>query len=321
MTTIGYALSSEEHRPLALVEHARKAEETGFTLALISDHFHPWIDEQGESPFVWSVIGGIACSTESLTIGTGVTCPIERMHPAIVAQAAATSAAMMPGRFFLGLGSGERLNEHVTGARWPAVGERHARLAEAIEVIRLLWSGELVTHRGDYYVVENARIYTVPDEAPEIAVAASGPAAARLAATHGDALISTAPSAEIVDAYIAAGGDGHRYGQLTVCVDDDEAEALRTARRIWPNAALPGTLSQELALPSDFAAAAELVTEAHVAETVVCSSDPDAHFDAISRYENAGFDHVYVHQIGRQEPFFRLYGESVLPSLATSRRV
>jgi coenzyme F420-dependent glucose-6-phosphate dehydrogenase len=316
MTTIGYALSSEEHEPLALVSHARRAEETGFSFALISDHFHPWIDEQGESPFVWSVIGGIACSTRSLLLGTGVTCPTERVHPAIVAHAAATAAAMMPGRFFLGLGSGERLNEHVTGARWPAVAERHERLAEAIEVIRLLWSGELVSHRGEHFTVENARLYTLPEELPEIAVAAAGPVAARLAATHGDALVSTSPSAEIVDAYVDAGGDGNRYGQLTVCVDRDEDEARRTARRIWPTAALPGMLAQELALPSDFAAATTHVTEEQVAEAIVCTSDPDAHLEAIAQYEAAGFNHVYVHQIGPQEPFFRLYGDLILPALA-----
>jgi coenzyme F420-dependent glucose-6-phosphate dehydrogenase len=318
MTTIGYALSSEEHGPLELVSQARRAEQTGFSFALVSDHFHPWIDEQGQSPFVWSVIGGIACSTDALVLGTGVSCPIERMHPAIVAHAAATAAMMMPGRFFLGLGSGERLNEHVTGARWPAVGERQERLAEAIEVIRLLWSGEFVSHRGAHFTVENARLYTLPDELPEIAVAASGPFAARLAATHGDALVSTSPSAEIVDAYVEAGGDGNRYGQLTVCVDSNEEEARRTARRIWPTAALPGMLAQELALPSDFAAATTHLTEAQVAETVICTSDPGTHLEAIAQYEAAGFDHVYVHQIGPQEPFFSLYGELILPALARS---
>src|ERR671914_1737449 len=178
MLQIGYALSSEEHAPNELVSCARRAEEAGFTFALISDHYHPWIDQQGQSPFVWSVIGGIAHTTTRLHLGTGVTCPTIRIHPAIIAQAAATSAAMMPGRFFLGVGTGENLNEHILGDKWPESAVRRDMLAEAVELIRLLWQGEQTSWDGTYYTVENARIYDVPDPTPEIYVAAGGPAAA-----------------------------------------------------------------------------------------------------------------------------------------------
>ena len=198
MPELGYALSSEEHLPNDLVRYARQAEETGFSFALISDHYHPWTDRQGHSPFVWSVIGGIAQATERIRLGTGVTCPMIRIHPAIIAQAAATSAAMMPGRFFLGVGTGENLNEHILGAKWPAPDERLEMLEEAVEVIRLLWQGGYQTHRGKHYTVEQARIYTLPDPLPEIAVAAAQPNAAELAGRIGDALVGVAPDEEVI---------------------------------------------------------------------------------------------------------------------------
>ena len=169
---IGYALSSEEHAPLDLVRNASRAEEAGFAFSLISDHYHPWIDRQGQNPFVWSVIGAIAASSPSIRLGTGVTCPLIRIHPAIVAQAAATSAAMMPGRFFLGVGTGENLNEHVLGDRWPSTRERREMLEEAIEVMRLLWRGDLCSFEGKHYRVDNARLYTLPDEPIPVVVAA-----------------------------------------------------------------------------------------------------------------------------------------------------
>jgi G6PDH family F420-dependent oxidoreductase len=311
---LGYALSSEEHLPLDLVRYARRAEEAGFPFALVSDHFHPWIDRQGESPFVWSVIGGIALETETLRLGTGVTCPTIRIHPAIVAQAAATAAAMMPGRFFLGIGTGENLNEHVLGDRWPSAEERRAMLDEAVQLMRTLWAGELTSFDGDHYVVDNARIYTLPEEPIEVVVAAGGPEAAELAARIGDGLVSTAPERELVDAFLGAGGEGPRYGQLTVCWAASEAEARRTALEIWPNAGLKGPLSQELPLPSHFEAAAEMVDEDAIAEVVVCGPDPERHLDGIQTFVNAGFDHVYVHQVGPdQGGFIDFYEREILP--------
>jgi G6PDH family F420-dependent oxidoreductase len=314
---LGYALSSEEHPPNDLVRYAGAAEDAGFTFALVSDHYHPWIDRQGHSPFVWSVIGGIAQTTERLRLGTGVTCPTIRIHPAIIAQAAATSAAMMPGRFFLGLGSGENLNEHVLGDRWPLADERLELLEEAIEVIRLLWQGGYQTYRGSRYRVEKARIYTLPDELPPIAVAASGPVAARLAGRVGDALISVAPDEELIDAFDETGGERKpRYGQVTVCWAESEEGARRTAYEWWPNAALKGDLSQELALPEQFEEAAEMVTEDDVAEQIACGPDPERHLELIRKFDDAGFDHVYVHQVGPdQDGFFRFYREQILPRL------
>jgi G6PDH family F420-dependent oxidoreductase len=317
MANIGYAMSSEEHTPNDLVRHARRAEEVGFSFALISDHFHPWVDRQGHSPFVWSVLGGIAQATERLRVGTGVTCPTIRIHPAIIAQAAATVAAMMPGRFFLGVGTGENLNEHILGDRWPPHDARLAMLEEAVAVMRQLWQGGSQTHRGQYYTVENARLYTLPEEPPPIMVAAAGPKAAEAAGQMSEGLISTAPDAKVVQAFEKAGGAGKpRYGQLTVCWAKDEAEARRTALEIWPNAGLSGELSQELPTPAHFEQAVKLVTEDTVAEQVVCGPDPQKHIAQIRKYLDAGFDHVYVHQVGPdQEGFFEFYARQVLPQL------
>jgi coenzyme F420-dependent glucose-6-phosphate dehydrogenase len=317
MLEIGYALSSEEHSPNDLVNYARLAEDAGFTFALISDHFHPWIDRQGHSPFVWSVIGGIAQVTKKLRLGTGVTCPTIRIHPAIIAQAAATSAAMMPGRFFLGVGTGEALNEHILGDRWPTHDERLEMLEEAIEVIRLLWQGGEQKYRGAYYTVENARIYTLPDEPPPIMVAASGPKAAEGAGRIADGLISTSPDKEVVEKFQEQGGKRKpRYGQFTVCWDEDEAQARRTACEWWPNAALPGELSQELPTPAFFEQAAKLAREDDVAEAIICGPDPKKHIDKINEFAKAGFDHVYVHQVGpNQKGFISFYEKEVLPKI------
>ena len=308
MSEFGYAISSEEHRPRELVRNARRAEEAGFTFALISDHFHPWIDEQGESAFVWAVIGGIAETTERLRLGTGVTCPTIRTHPAVIAHAAATCAVMMEGRFFLGVGTGENLNEHILGDGWPAPDQRLDMLEEAIEVIRTLWEGGYQTFRGDYYSVEQARIYTLPDEPPPIVVAAAKPLAADVAGRSGDGLCSTAPDAEVVQGYREAGGDGPCYAQMTVCWAESEAEAVETAHRVWPIAGLKGDLSQELPLPRHFEQAVQSVRPEDVAETVVCGPDVERYVEQARQYVEAGFDHVYIHQVGSdQDGFFRFW--------------
>ena len=318
---LGYAISSEEHRPLDLVRNAARAEEAGFGFALVSDHFHPWIDRQGESPFVWSVLGGIAEATERLVVGTGVTCPIMRIHPAIVAQAAATAASMLPGRFFLGVGTGENLNEHVLGQRWPATHVRREMLDEAVAVMRLLWEGELASHRGTHFTVENARIYTLPDEPVDVLLAAGGPEAAELAGRIGDGLIGTAPEPGIVDAFDAAGGSGKpRYAQATVCWAEREEDARRTAFEWWPNAALQGPLGQELPLPSHFEEAAGMVTEDDVANVVVCGPDPEKHVELVEKFATAGYTHVYVHQVGPdQDGFLEFYAGEILPRYAGAK--
>jgi coenzyme F420-dependent glucose-6-phosphate dehydrogenase len=318
MVRIGYALSSEEHTPGDLVRWAVRAEQTGFEFALVSDHYHPWVDRQGHSPFVWTLLGAIAGATERLQVGTGVTCPTMRIHPAVIAQAAATTAAMMPGRFFLGVGTGEALNEHIIGEHWPPTAVRREMLEEAVEVIRALWGGEQVLHRGDHYTVENARLYTLPPEAPPIVVAASGPKAAELAGRIGDGLVGLAPESELLEAFDEAGGKGRpRYGQVHVCWAADEGEARRTAHECWPNAGLGGELSQELPLPAHFEQSAETVREDDVAEKVVCGPDAERHIEKIREFADAGYDHVYVHQVGSdQEGFFRFYAEQVLPAFS-----
>jgi G6PDH family F420-dependent oxidoreductase len=317
MVNVGYKLSSEEHRPRDLVRYARLAEETGFSFALISDHYHPWTDKQGQSPFVWSVIGAIAQATERIELGTAVTCPTVRIHPAIIAQAAATAAALMPGRFFLGVGTGEALNEHITGDPWPPTHIRQEMLAEAVTVIRRLWEGGLTNHRGEYYEVHNARIYSLPETLPPILLAAGGPRSAELAATIGDGLIGTGPDVKLMKAFAKAGGKTKpRYGEVTVCWARTEADARRTAHTWWPTAAMPSPLAWELPLPSHFEAAAELVTEDAVAEWVTCGPDPKRHLEAIRKYARAGYDHVCIHQVGPdQEGFIEFYGQEVLPKL------
>jgi len=321
MVQIGYKLSSEEQTPRDLVQNARMAENSGFSFAMISDHFHPWVDAQGQSPFVWSVIGAIAQATERLELGTAVTCPSVRIHPAIIAQAAATSAALMPGRFFLGVGTGEALNEHVVGEPWPATHIRQEMLEEAIAVIRQLWQGGMQNHRGRYYRVENARIYSLPDPLPPIHIAVGGLHGAEIAGQLGDGMVGTSPKAELIKAFEKSGGQRKpRYAEVTVCWARTEAEGRRTAHEVWPNAVIPSALAWELPLPSHFEAAAELVTEEAIAEEIVCGNDAQRHIAAIRTYADAGYDHVCVHQIGRdQKGFFEFYKREVLPSF-TDRR-
>jgi coenzyme F420-dependent glucose-6-phosphate dehydrogenase len=317
MVRIGYTLSSEEHGPGDLLLYGRIAEESGFDFLTISDHFHPWTSRQGQSPFVWSVLGGLAVKTEEIPIMTAVTCPTMRIHPAIVAQAAATTAALLPDRFTLGLGTGENLNEHVTGAPWPGPGERLEMLEEAIELIRRLWTGDVVTQRTPHYTIDRARLFTIPEISPPIAVAASAPASARLAGRAGDALISTAPKPELVEAFRDAGGEDRPvYGQLTVCWGPDEAKTRDEALEWWPNTSVPGEVGVELAEPQHFEEVAELITAEQVGEKVVCGPDPNAIVERIGAFAEAGFDHVFLHQVGpRQEEFLAFAKDQLLPAI------
>lgn len=318
MTEIGYTLSSEEHSPTDLVEHARRAENAGFDFLSVSDHYHPWISEQGHSPFVWSTLGGVATATEAVDVGVGVSAPIIRLHPAIYAQAAATAAAMFDDReFYAGVGTGENLNEHVLGDRWPEHAVRLEMLEEAVEVIEKLWTGREVSHHGEYYTVENARLFTLPEEPPPICVSAYGERTASAAAEFGDGFWSVGPQ-EVIDVWADNGGEGPRFCQLQVCVAESEDEAVATAYEKWPNAALPGELSTELSTPALFEQAVEMVTEEDIAEgSIVTSSDPQAHIDSIQAAIDAGYDHVYSMQIGDdQAAMIDLYREEVLPSFS-----
>lgn len=317
MIEIGYKLCSEEHTPEELIHYARRAEEVGLSFAMISDHFHPWTSRQGQSPFVWSVIGAVSQVTKRLRVGTGVTCPTIRVHPAIIAQAAATAEAMMPGRFMLGLGSGENLNEHILGERWPPADVRQEMLEEAVEVIRLLWQGEEQSHYGKYFTIEDARIYTLPEQSPPIMIAASGPKAAELAASISDGLIATAPDQKLVSKFEDAGGKNKpRYAEMPVCWAKEKREARRTAYERWPIAGFEGAIMSELPKPSQFEKVAEMITEDDVAESVICGPDPEPFIKKIEEYANAGFDHVWIHQIGpEQEGFFKFYERELRPKL------
>jgi len=323
MIEIGYSLSCEEHPAKELVQYACRAEQAGFRYASISDHFHAWIGRQGNSPFVWSVLGGIAQVTERLQLITGVTCPIIRYHPAIIAQAAATIATMMPGRFSLGLGTGENLNEHITGGRWPTQTERLAMLEEAIEIIRALWQGGNYSFRGEFFTVENAQLYVLPDPQPPILFGAAGPRAAEAAGRLGDGLINYAPEANVVEGYQAAGGKGKPcYVQVNVCYDPDEAKARRLAHEICPNVGLPSQIAPNLATPAQFEQLVSLVTEDQIAEVICCGPDPERHLAHIQKFIDAGYDHLHIYQVGaNQEGFFQFYEQQILPRFQSSRSV
>jgi coenzyme F420-dependent glucose-6-phosphate dehydrogenase len=312
MPEIGFALSSEDHGPAALVEQAALAEQAGFTFALVSDHYHPWTRKQGHSPFVWATLGGIARATSTLRIGTGVTCPLIRQHPGLVAQAAATVACMAEGRFFLGVGTGEQLNEHVFGARWPAPDERLDMLEEAVEVMRLLWKGEDTTHRGAHYTIDRAQIFDVPDGGVDVYVAAAQTKAAELAGRIGDGLISTSPDEDVVKTF---GQDKPKLGVMHVAYDTDAKKALKRAHELWPNTALQGSLGQELPTPQDFEDAAPMVSPDDVGENTPHGPDPDPYLEQIGKFEKAGFTHVYIHQIGdNQREFCEWAAQNLLTS-------
>ncbi|PCR90615.1 TIGR03557 family F420-dependent LLM class oxidoreductase [Natrinema ejinorense] len=316
MTHLGYTLSSEEHGPTELVDIARRAEAAGFDFLSISDHFHPWVSAQGESPFVWSTLGGIATVTDEIEVGVGVTCPTIRIHPVNVAHAVATVDEMLGDRFTFGVGTGENLNEHVTGERWPEHDVRLEMLDEAMDVMRSLWTGETTSHHGEHYTVENAHLYTAPDEQPTTIGSAFGPQTAQWVAETVDGLWCSGPKSEPVEAYEDAGGDGPKYTQLHGCYADSEAEAIETVLEQWPNGSIPGELGQELPTPAHFEQAAQLVEKADIAEAgTTTKPDPQAHIDSIEGAIDAGYDHVYFHQIGpEQEQAIEFYEEEVLPS-------
>jgi len=316
MAEIGYALSSEEHGPRDLVEYARRGEAAGFRSVFISDHYHPWLESQGESPFVWSVIGAIAATTE-LRIVTGVTCPTIRIHPAILAQAAATSSLLAGGRFAMGVGSGEALNEHILGDRWPPADVRLEMLEEAVEVMRTLWEGKEVTYRGRYYTVENARVYSCPPEPPPVLVSGFGAKSTALAARIGEGFISTAPDSGPVTKYRQLGGQGPAVAGMKVCWAEDEASAVKLAHDRWRSTGVPGELSQELPVPAHFEQASQHVTPEMVAAKISCGPDPERHAASIQRYLDAGYDEVYVTQIGEdQAGFLEAFTEQIRPLLA-----
>jgi G6PDH family F420-dependent oxidoreductase len=315
---IGYSLSSEEAQPKELVRYAQQAEDAGFRFAVISDHFHPWISRQGQSPFVWSVIGAIAQACRHLVIGTGVTCPILRIHPTLVAQAAATAMLMLEGRFFLGVGTGENLNEHIVGQHWPPLPIRRDMLAEAISILRLLWRGGMRSHNGRYFTVQDAQIFSLPKSPPPIMIAAASSSAAEFAGSMGDGLISTAPQENIVQKFRGSDDGAHKpcFGQMTVCWAKSRDEAKRVACEWWPVSAVPGKLMSSLSTPAEFESVAELITADAVAANMVIGPDPEPYLERIRLYGKAGFDHIYIHQVGPdQDGFFKFCTRNILPNV------
>jgi G6PDH family F420-dependent oxidoreductase len=316
MTTFGYFLSGEEYGPKELVHQARLAADAGFEKLWISDHFHPWLDAGGQSPFVWSVIGALSEAVD-LPVSTAVTCPTVRLHPAIVAQAAATAAVQLDGRFVLGVGSGEALNEHILGDPWPSIGVRLDMLEEAVDVIRTLHRGEEVSYHGNHYEVSDARIYTRPREPVPIYVSGFGPQAAELAGRIGDGYVTTKPDQDLIEVFRKSGGAGKPIQAGTkVCWAPTEAEGVATAHRLWRHTSLGGQLSQIIPRPQDFEAAAEFVTPQAVAEHYSCGPDAAKHVAQITPYLEAGCDEVYVAQIGGNvEGFFRCWSKEIRPQL------
>lgn len=316
MLKLGYKLMSEEHGPNELVRNAKRAEDGGFDFAAISDHFFPWVDEQGHAPFAWSVLGAAAVATSRLGLMTAVTCPTMRYHPAIIAQAAATVALLSNDRFVLGLGAGERLNEHIIGEGWPGRVERHERLVEAIDIIKGLLAGDLQNYAGAYLTLDHAWLYDRPERRPPVIVAAGGPDASGIAGRQADGLIATEPRADLIEAYTAAGGKGPRYCEIAVCYGASEEKARETAHHYfrWSHGGWP--VMAELPNPEGFAAATKSVSPEDIAELVSCGPSADKHLQAIDKYVQAGFDHIILTQVGpEQEPFIEFFQRELAPAL------
>ncbi|MGA4845296.1 LLM class F420-dependent oxidoreductase [Streptomyces sp. G5(2025)] len=318
MVQIGYTMMTEQAGPRALVDDVVAAEQAGFDFSVTSDHYFPWLESQGHSPYAWSVLGAAAQATSRIPLMTYVTCPTVRYHPAVVAQKAATMQLLSEGRFRLGLGSGENLNEHVVGAGWPSPQTRLEMLEEAIEIIRALFSGDNVNHQGTHFDVANARLWDLPDELPPIGVAVSGKRSCTLAGRLADLVIATEPKAELLDSFDRHGGSGKpRVGQLPVCYDPDKDAAVARAHDQfrwsmggWPvNSELPG--------PSGFAGATQFVTERDIAEQIPCGDNVDDFVEAVRPFAEAGFTEIALVQVGgdHQRPFIEWAEKSLLPAL------
>ena len=316
VTRFGYTLFTEDHDPLDLLDDAVAAEETGFDFVATSDHFHPWLEDHSDSAFAWSLLGAVAAQTEEIDLTTLVTAPVMRYHPAIVAQAAATIAVMSEGRFSLSVGAGERLNEHIVGQGWPGVDVRHERLREAVDIITSLWEGGYRSYDGRYFTLEDAQLFTLPEETPDLFVAVSGPRSAALAAEKGDGMVSIEPDADQIAAYREAGGDGPIRGQVTLSVYDDEDEAKDIAHQKF-RFGVPGwKVMAELPNPVNFEAATAGVTPDDMPALVSCGPDPKVHLEAIEEFVEAGFDEIAVVQCGPdQEGFLEYWQEHLAPVL------
>src|SRR5438045_3519649 len=318
MTLIGYTMMCEQAGPKQLVRDVALAEEAGFDFAVISDHYSPWLDSQGHSPYAWSVLGAAAQATDHIPLMTYVTCPIRRYHPAVVAQKAATMQLLSDGRFTLGLGAGENLNEHIVGGRWPLAALRHQMLEEAVEIIRALWAGGTVTFRGKHFDVESARVWDLPDVPPPIGIAVSGPASCRLAGRHADIMIAVEPRPELGQMFEIAGGAGKaRVGQIALSYDPDQRIALKRAMDQFRWFTGNWRVNAELPVPASFDAASKTVREEDVSTQMPCGPDVQRHVAGIREFETAGFTHVALVQVGgdSQEQFISWAATQLLPAL------
>jgi G6PDH family F420-dependent oxidoreductase len=313
----GYKLMTETHGPKELVRNARLAEEAGFDFVSISDHFHPWLESHGHSPFAWSVLGAIAAGTERVGISTGLTCPLVRYHPAIIAQAAATIAVMSDGRFTLALGAGERLNEHVVGHGWPPVQQRHEMLREATNIIQTLWNGELCYHEGEYYDVENARLYDLPREPIPIVIGAGGEQSAMLAGELGAGLMATEPKRELIDAWKSTGkGSGARYGEMALGFAKSDEEGLKLLHKYSRFGALGWDVLAELPSVKAFEEATEFVKPEDLKKEIPHGPAVEPYVATVKKWLDAGFDHIVLLSVGPdQESFMRFFAESLAPKL------
>ncbi|MER8003818.1 MULTISPECIES: LLM class F420-dependent oxidoreductase [unclassified Streptomyces] len=318
MVRIGYTMMTEQAGPRALVEHVVGAERAGFDFSVTSDHYFPWLESQGHAPYAWSVLGAAAQATSRIPLMTYVTCPTTRYHPAVVAQKAATMQLLSEGRFRLGLGSGENLNEHVVGAGWPAPHVRLEMLQEAVEIIRALFGGGPVNHHGAHFDVENAKLWDLPEAPPPIGIAVSGRRSCELAGRLADLVIATEPRAELVKLFDEGGGAGKpRVGQLPVCYDTDRDAAVARAHDQFRWFAGGWPVNSELPGPTAFAGATSFVRPEDVAETIPCGDDVDAFVDAVKPYVDAGFTEIALVQIGgeHQRPFLDWSEKTLLPAL------
>ena len=295
---IGYKLFAEAYSPQEMVRQAVRAEEVGFDFVEISDHFHPWLESHGHSGFAWSILAAIAARTDRIELATGVTCPYVRYHPAVIAQAAATTALLSDGRFVLGVGSGERLSEHVVGGGWPSVSVRHEMFRESLEIIRLLWSGGYHSYSGKHLTLDHARVYDLPETLPLIAVAAGGPRAARIAAELGDGLFATEPKPELVGAYHGAGGAGPAYAEVPLAWAPDEAAAVASAHRLFRFGPTGWKVQSELPDVANFEAATSWITEDDMRGAFGCGPDVARHLEIAQPFVDAGFDRLALVNAG-----------------------
>jgi G6PDH family F420-dependent oxidoreductase len=315
---LGYTMMTEQAGPKDLVSHVVGAEQAGFDFAVSSDHFFPWLDEMGHSPNAWVTLGAAAQATSRIPLMTYVTCPTFRYHPAVVAQQAATLQILADGRFTLGLGSGENLNEHVVGQGWPPADVRQEMLVEAIHIISSLFDGEgHLNYRGEHFDVESAKLWDLPEKRVPIGVAVSGKQSCEIAGELADAMIGVEPEPELGKYFDAAGGAGKpRIGQMPICFDTDQDAAVQRAHALFRWFGFGWKVNAELPGPIGFDAAAQFVRPEDVSGSIPCGDDVDAILEGAREYADAGFTHLALVQIGgdQQAPFIEWTEKTLLPA-------